>query len=101
MLWALAGVLVAGASLALSKSSNRESAVPLPPLLASAAIPVVSPPQPEALLTRAEGPAAAPLEDEVEAFEPPRGASQGASVSAVRPVERPKNPPARRPELPF
>lgn len=101
MLWALAGVLVAGASLALSKSASREGAVAAQPVLAPAEARVVLRPQPEALLTPAEVSAAAPLDPTIEALESPRGGSASPSVSATRGAGRPKNSPARRPELPF
>jgi serine/threonine-protein kinase len=101
MLWALAGVLVAGASLALSKSASREGALAAQPVLAVAEIPVVLPSPPEALLTPAEASVTTPLDPALEALESPRGGSPSTSVPAVRGGGRPKNPPARRPELPF
>lgn len=101
ILWAAAGVLVAGASLALSKSAEPPAATEQSVLARNeAASPPSSPPQKDAALAAAEVAEASPRGITEPAHPPPPSSSNAAPAARGR--QRSNQPPlARRPQLPF
>jgi serine/threonine-protein kinase len=103
ILWAVAGVLVAGASLALSNSASQPESVALQPtrLPSEGPVPHAPSPQVDAMLTTVDTAEVAAAQSPSATLATPHASSSNAAPARRSPLRSNGAPTPRRPALPF